>query len=83
MLSESVSMPPVEPATTAPEALQFTIAGRVDCWEPHARQLTIGGRILWVAATLRVMGLKAGAKIVVSGHEEERGARIVTHLTVE
>ena len=42
-----------------------------------------GGRILWVAATVRVMGLNAGAKIVVSGHEERSARRIVTHLTVE
>ncbi|MEZ0336241.1 MAG: hypothetical protein ACAI18_19790 [Gemmatimonadales bacterium] len=83
MPDESVCMTPVEPATTAPEELQFTIAGQVDRWEPHDRQLTIGGRILWVAATLRVMGLKAGAKIVVSGHEERGARRIVTHLTVE
>ena len=40
---KSVCMTPVEPATTAPEELQFTIAGRVDRWEPHERQLTIGG----------------------------------------
>jgi hypothetical protein len=44
----------------------------------------IPGRcILWVAATLRVIGQEAGAKIVASGHEEERGARrIVTRLTL-
>ena len=72
MPDESVSMTPVEPATTAPEELQFTIAGRVDHWEPHERKLTIGGRVLWVAATLRVIGSEAGAKIVVSGHEETR-----------
>jgi hypothetical protein len=83
MPDESVCKTPVEPATTASEELQFTIAGQVDRWEPHERQLTIGGRILWVAATVRVMGLNAGAKIVVSGHEERSARRIVTHLTVE
>ena len=53
MPDESVCMTPVEPATTAPEELQFTIAGQVDRWEPQKRRLEIGGRILWVAATVR------------------------------
>lgn len=66
-----------------PDARQFTIAGRVDDWEPQERKLRIGARILWVAATLRIIDLKAGAKIVASGHEEDAGTRwIVTQLTL-
>lgn len=83
MPDESVPMIPGEAATSGPEARQFTIAGRVDDWEPQARKLRIGARILWVAATLRIFGLEAGAKIVASGHEEDAGARwIVTQLTL-
>jgi hypothetical protein len=84
MPSESVPMIPAAPATTVPEALQFTLAGRVDAWDPHHRELTIGGRVLWVPTTLRVIDPQLGARIVVSGHVEERAARrIVTHLTFE
>ena len=83
MPDESVPTIPAEAATPAPEIRQFTIAGRVDGWEPRERKLRIGARILWVAATLRIFGLEDGAKIVVSGHEEDAGARwIVTRLTL-
>jgi len=83
MPDESVPMIPGEATAPGPEARQFTIAGRVDAWEPQARRLRIGARTLWVAATLRIFGLEAGSTIVASGHEEDAGARwIVTQLTL-
>ena len=75
MPNESVSMSTGEAATPRPEARQFTIAGRVDTWEPRERKLRIGTRILWVAATLRIFGLEADSTVVASGHEEDAGAR--------
>jgi hypothetical protein len=83
MPDESVPMIPGAAATSAPEAGQFTIAGRVNAWEPQERKLRIGARMLWVAATLRIFGLEVGAKVVASGHEEDAGGRwIVTQLTL-
>jgi hypothetical protein len=48
----------------------FTIAGRVAHWEPIARELTIGGRVLRVAASVFLAGdVPVGARILVSGDQ--------------
>ena len=66
MPHDSVPTPTADP--TAPEGNQFTIAGRVDGWEPHERQLTIGGRVLRVAASVFLVGdVPVGVSIMASG----------------
>jgi hypothetical protein len=81
MSHDSVPTPTADP--TVPTANPFTIAGRVDGWEPRRRQLTIGDRHLWVAATMSVVGLAVGALIVANGHEEGPSRRwIVTQFTL-
>jgi hypothetical protein len=48
----------------------FTIAGRVSRWDPISRELTIGGRVLGVAASVLFVGhIVAGVPIMVSGHQ--------------
>ena len=67
------------------EGSSFTIAGRVSHWEPIARELTIGGRVLRVAASVFLIGdVPVGASIMASGHQPpDAGARwVVTRLLV-
>jgi hypothetical protein len=58
---------------TDPQGLEgssFTIAGRVTRWEPIARELTIGGRVLTVAASVLLVGhIDAGIPIMASGYQ--------------
>jgi hypothetical protein len=68
-----------------PEGSAFTLAGRVTHWEPIARELTIGGRVLRVAASVFLVGdVPVGARIMASGHQPpDSGARwVVTRLRV-
>jgi hypothetical protein len=68
-----------------PAGSSFTIAGRVTHWDPIARELTIGGRILLVAASVFLVGnLLVGASIMASGHQPPgSGARwVVTRLRI-
>ena len=65
------------------EGSAFTITGRVTHWERIARELTIGGRVLRVAASVFLVGdVPVGASIMASGHQPpDPGARwVVTHL---
>ena len=64
----------------------FTIAGRVGHWDPIARELTIGARVLRVAASVFLNGdLMAGATVIASGHPspESPGQWVVTQLRVD
>ena len=75
----------VPPDPRGPEGTSFTLAGRMTHWEPIARELTIGGRVLRVAASvLFVSDVTVGAIIMASGHQPpDAGARwVVTHLRV-
>ena len=66
-----------------PEGSAFTITGRVTHWERIARELTIGGRVLRVAASVFLIGdVPVGASIMASGHQPpDAGARwVVTRL---
>ena len=69
---------------TVPEVIPFTISGRVEDWEPTARRLKIGGRVLVVAASVLLIGLAAGVKIVASGHQQPDPTApwIVTQFTL-
>ena len=60
-----------------PEGSAFTITGRVTHWERIARELTIGGRVLRVAASVFLVGdVPVGASIMASGHQPpDPGAR--------
>jgi hypothetical protein len=61
----------------------FTLVGRVTHWEPRARELTIGGRVLRVAdSVLSVTDLIAGVSIIVSGYQPPGPSDrlVVTHL---
>jgi hypothetical protein len=62
----------------------FTIAGRVKHWDLMARRLTIGGRVLRVADSVRLVGLTDGANIVASGYQPQDLAApwIVTQFTL-
>ena len=74
------------PDPGGPEGRAFTIAGRVTQWEPIARELTIGGRVLRVAASVfLVSDVPVGVRIMASGHQPpDPGARwVVTHLRVD
>jgi hypothetical protein len=47
----------------------FTIAGRVGHWDPLTRELTNGGRVLWVASSVFFIGhVGAGVLITASGY---------------
>jgi hypothetical protein len=62
------------------------LPGRVTHWEPIARELTIGGRVLRVAASVfLVSDVPVGVRIMASGHQPPApGARwVVTHLRVD
>ena len=68
-----------------PEGSSFTIAGRATHWEPIARELTIGGRVLRVAASVFLVGnIPAGASIMASGHQppDPSDRWVVTRLRV-
>jgi hypothetical protein len=68
-----------------PEGSSFAIAGRLTHWDPIARELTIGDRVLLVAASVFLVGkLFVGASIMASGYQPpDSGARwVVTHLRV-
>ena len=74
------------PDPGGPEGRAFTIAGRVTHWEPIARELTIGGRVLRVAASVFLISdVPVGVRIMASGHQPpDPGARwVVTHLRVD
>ena len=61
----------------------FTLAGRVTRWDAIARELTIGGRVLEVAATVLLVGdALATATVIVSGYQppDPSGQWVVTHL---
>ena len=61
----------------------FTLVGRVSRWDPVAREVTIGGRILRVAdSVLSVTDLIAGVSIIVSGYQPPGPSDrlVVTHL---
>jgi len=63
----------------------FTLAGRVAQWDASERELTIGGRVLRVDASVFIVAdLVAGVTIIASGHESPGpGTRwVVTHLRV-
>jgi hypothetical protein len=81
MPDEPVPTNPAEFATTIPEAFKFVFSRRVGHWEPKERKLTIGGRTVWVPATLPIPDLEAGAKIVASGQKRPDGRWIMTQLT--
>jgi hypothetical protein len=74
------------PTRGAPRGARFTIAGRVTHWEPIARELTIGGRVLRVAdSVFLVSDVPVGVRIMASGHQPpDPGARwVMTHLRVD
>jgi hypothetical protein len=73
------------PDPGSPEGRAFTIAGRVTHWEPIARELTIGGRVLRVAASVFLVGDVPVGVRKASGHQPpDPGARwVVTHLQVD
>jgi hypothetical protein len=61
----------------------FTLVGRVSRWNPVAREVTIGGRVLRVAdSVLSVTDLIAGVTIMVSGYQPPgpRDRLVATHL---
>jgi hypothetical protein len=71
------------PSPTAPEPLQFSIAGTIATWDPFGRWLRIGVRNFWVAPGVSVAGLIPGAPVSIIGHQEDLTARwIVTQLTL-
>jgi hypothetical protein len=73
------------PDPRGPKGGSFTIAGRVTHWEPIARELTIGGRVLRVAASVFLVGnIPAGASIMASGHQppDPSDRWVVTRLRV-
>ena len=73
------------PSPGGPEGTSFTLVGRITPWDPIARELTIGGRVLRVAdSVLFVSDVIAGVIIMASGHQPpDSGARwVVTHLRV-
>ena len=68
------------------EGNSFTIAGRVTHWDPLERELTIGSRVLSVAASVFFVGnLVAGATIIASGQEplDAGGRWIVRQLRID
>jgi hypothetical protein len=74
-----------EGRASGPGESSFTIAGRVTRWEPTTQELTIGGRVLRVAASVFFVGnIAHGASIMASGHHPpDSGAQwVVTHLRV-
>ncbi len=74
------------PDREGPEGNSFTIAGRVTHWDPIERALTIGGRVLSVAASVFFVGnLVAGVTIIASGHEapDSGGRWVVMQLRVD
>ena len=69
-----------------PRGVRITIAGRVTHWEPIARESTIGGRVLRVAASVfLVSDVPVGVGNMASRHQpSDPGARwVVTHRRVE
>jgi hypothetical protein len=73
------------PDLRGPGGCAFTIAGRVTHWEPIARELTIGGRVLRVAASVFFVGnVTVGASIMASGHQppDPSDRWVVTRLRV-
>jgi len=73
------------PDPRGPGGSAFTIAGRVTHWEPIARELTIGGRVLRVAASVFFVGnLDVGARIMASGDHPRNVSDqwVVTRLRV-
>jgi hypothetical protein len=63
----------------------FTLVGRVSRWDPVAREVTIGGRVLRVAdSVLSVTDMIAGVTIMVSGYQPPGPSDrlVVTHLQV-
>ena len=73
------------PDPRGPEGSSFTIVGRVTHWKPIARELTIGGRVIRVAASVLFVGnLFVGASIRASGHRppDPSAQWVVTHLRV-
>ena len=74
-----------ETAPRTPEGTTFALAGRVTRWEPIARELTIGDRVLYVAPSVRLVGpVAVGATVVVSGYQppDPTDRRVVTQLQV-
>ena len=62
------------------------LVGRVKHWEPIARELTIGGRVLRAADSVLFAGdIVAGVSIMASGYQPSNptGQWIVTHLRVD
>ena len=60
------------------------MVGPIDTWEPLERRLKIGGRLLWVASSVSVIGLSPGTRVTLSGHQEHQTARwIVTLLRID
>jgi hypothetical protein len=73
------------PDPRGPKVGTFTIAGRMAHWEPIARELTIGGRVLRVADSVSLVGhIPVGASIMASGHQppDPSGQWVVTRLRV-
>jgi hypothetical protein len=73
------------PDPGGPEGSSFTLVGRIKRWDPTARELTIGGRILRVAdSVLFVSDLIAGISIMASGYQPPGPSNrwVVTHLRV-
>jgi hypothetical protein len=73
------------PTREVPRGARFTIAGRVAHWEPIARELTIGGRVLRVAASVFFIdNIAVGARIMASGDHPRNVSDqwVVTQLRV-
>ena len=73
------------PDPRGPGGSSFTIAGHVSHWEPTARELTSGGRILRVADSVFFVGnIPVGASIMASGHQppDPSDRWVVTRLRV-
>jgi hypothetical protein len=65
-------------------SLRFAISGEVTSWDPSVRRLELGATEVWVAPTVSVSGVTAGANVSVIGHIEGSVAprRVVTTLNV-
>jgi hypothetical protein len=81
-----VPMTTASPSLPASEALQFSLTGTIATWDHFGRWLRIGERNFWVAPDVSQAGLVPGARVTVSGHQEDLTTRwIVTrgHLIGE
>ena len=72
---------PVPRSSKAPASQFFTLAGRIQEWDPHTRRLRILNVDVLLGPHLPADVLASGLVVLVQGHyDETTGVRIATRL---